>query len=202
MITDDQRAVIELLGAAGTHGGAPVERIDTHTAVVFLGGTRVAELEQTAREYLALAGDLLHPPAPSLVAIGGLSGSGKSTLAVALAPSAGPVPGAVVLRSDEVRKRLCGVEPLRHLVRRPTPRRCLRACITLAERARLAIRGGHSVIVDAVYVRPADRQAIARVAAEASVPLVGLWLDAPDSTLIERITSRPTDASDADAGPS
>jgi predicted kinase len=62
-----------------------------------------------AREYLAMAERLLHPPDPCLVAIGGFSESGKSTLAQALAPSIGAVPGAVVLRSDQVRKRLCGV---------------------------------------------------------------------------------------------
>jgi len=68
-----------------------------------------AELQQNAVrrnelhgiEYLALAEQLLHPPCPSLVAIGGFSGSGKSTLALGLAPFVGAVPGAVVLRSDE-----------------------------------------------------------------------------------------------------
>jgi predicted kinase len=44
-----------------------------------------------------------------LVAVGGLSGSGKSTVALGLAPLVGAVAGAVVLRSDETRKRLCGV---------------------------------------------------------------------------------------------
>ena len=48
--------------------------------------------------------------AARLIAVGGLSGSGKSTLARALAPSVGAVPGAVVLRSDEIRKQLCGVD--------------------------------------------------------------------------------------------
>ena len=46
---------------------------------------------------------------------GGFSGSGKSTLALGLAPSVGAVPGAVVLRSDETRKRLAGVPLLQRL---------------------------------------------------------------------------------------
>ena len=50
----------------------------------------------------------LHPPGPCLV-VGGFSGTGKSTLALGLAPSVGAVPGAVVIRSDEIRKRLSGV---------------------------------------------------------------------------------------------
>ena len=51
-------------------------------------------------------------PAPSIViAIGGLQGTGKSTLARTLAPELGPAPGALVLRSDEIRKRLHHAEP-------------------------------------------------------------------------------------------
>src|SRR6185436_5224017 len=76
---------------------------------------RRRELEQMARTYLALAATLLHPAAACVIAIGGFSGSGKSTLARALAPSIGAVPGALVVRSDEIRKRLCGVSPLTRL---------------------------------------------------------------------------------------
>src|SRR5262249_5530613 len=65
----------------------------------------------TAREYLALARRLLTPEPPRLVAIGGLSGTGKSTLAYGLAPDLGATPGARVVRSDIVRKRLMGVAP-------------------------------------------------------------------------------------------
>ena len=45
-----------------------------------------------------------------LVAVGGLSGTGKSVLARMLAPLLAPLPGAVVLRSDALRKQLFGVE--------------------------------------------------------------------------------------------
>ena len=76
---------------------------------------RAGELRALAREYLALAERLLHPAEPCLIAVGGFSGSGKSTLALGLAPSVGAVPGAVVLRSDEIRKRLCGVPLLERL---------------------------------------------------------------------------------------
>jgi hypothetical protein len=76
---------------------------------------RKRELQDMAREYLAMAQRLLQPPPACLIAIGGLSGSGKSTLARALAPLIGAVPGAVVIRSDETRKQLCGVDPLQRL---------------------------------------------------------------------------------------
>jgi hypothetical protein len=53
--------------------------------------------------------------------------------------------------------------------------------------------------VDAVFARPSDRAAIEAAAAAASVPFVGLWLDAPLDLLIERMQQRRFDPSDADA---
>jgi predicted kinase len=161
---------------------------------------RRGALHALAREYLAMAEQLLHPPGASLVAVGGLSGSGKSTLALGLAPSIGPVPGALVLRSDEIRKRLSGVPLLDRLGPEGySPRMSERVYATLAEHAAVIIRGGHSVVVDAVYTRAPDRQIIEHVATAASVPFIGLWLDAPESVLIERTAQRRNDPSDADA---
>lgn len=162
--------------------------------------TRKGELERMAREYLTMAEQLLHPPPPCIMAIGGFSGSGKSTLALSLAPWVGAVPGAVVLRTDEIRKRLCGVAPLDHLGPEGyTPELSTRVYGAVAEQAAALVRAGHSAIVDAVHARPADRQAIEDVAARASVPFVGLWLDAPERVLIERSRHRRPDPSDADA---
>ena len=147
-----------------------------------------------------MAEHLLQPPPPCLVAVGGLSGSGKSTLALGLAPSLGAVPGAVVLRSDETRKRLCGVPLLQRLGPEGYSSHISeRVYSTLAEQAALVLSAGHSVIVDAVYARAADRRVIEQVAEAASMPFVGLWLDAPDPLLIDRTTRRRDDASDADA---
>jgi predicted kinase len=158
------------------------------------------ELQALAGEYLAMAERLLHPPGPCLVAIGGFSGTGKSTLTFGLAPSVGAVPGAVVIRSDFIRKRLSGVSPLDRLGPEGySSEMSERVYATVAERARMTIRGEHSVIVDAVYARPADRQAIERVAADAAVPFVGIWLEAPETTLVARVQQRRNDASDADA---
>lgn len=65
------------------------------------------ELQQLARDYLAMAQGLLHPPPACLIAIGGFSGSGKSTVAKALAPLIGAVPGAVVVGVDRRRRLAC-----------------------------------------------------------------------------------------------
>jgi predicted kinase len=161
---------------------------------------RRGELEGMAREYLTIAERLLHAPRPCLIAIGGFSGSGKSTLALNLAPSVGAVPGAVVLRSDETRKRLCGVPVLQRLgAEGYSAHVTQRVYSALAEQAEAVLRGGHSVIADAVYARAADRRGIEQVAAATSAPFIGLWLEAPESVLIDRTAQRRNDASDADA---
>jgi uncharacterized protein len=161
---------------------------------------RKRELQEMACDYLAMAQRLLHPPPACLIAIGGFSGSGKSTVAKALAPLIGAVPGAVVLRSDEARKQLCGLDPLQRLgpqgyaadVNR-------RVYATIAQRAAQVVGGGHAAIADAVYARPADRETIEGMASAAHVPFVGIWLEAPESVLITRSNQRRLDASDADA---
>lgn len=161
---------------------------------------RVSELRQTARAYLAMAQALLRPAPPALVAIGGLSGSGKSSLAYAIAPAVGPVPGAVVLRSDQVRKQLFGVpEDQRLGPEGYTAAASARVYDALAQRAAAVVRGGHCAIVDAVFAREPDRARIESVARDAAVPFAGLWLDVPEPVLIDRVTRRRGDASDADA---
>jgi aminoglycoside phosphotransferase family enzyme/predicted kinase len=160
---------------------------------------RKGELQETARDYLAMARRLLHPPPACLIVIGGVSGSGKTTLARALAPLTGAVPGGVVIRSDEIRKELCGVDPLQRLGPAGyTAELTRRVYATMAHRAKDVVRGGHAAIVDAVYAGPRDREAIERVADEAHVPFAGVWLEAPEPVLIARTERRQVDASDAD----
>src|SRR5690606_23692145 len=108
-------------------------------------------------EYLAMARQLLEPPPCCLIAVGGLSGSGKSTLAAALAPTVGPVPGAIHVRSDEIRKRLCGAEPTERLGPEGyTPEVTRRVYDTVLRRAVDVVQSGHAAIVDAVYADPAE----------------------------------------------
>jgi hypothetical protein len=164
-----------------------------------MAGADGAKAEE-ARAYLELAVALLAPPAPRLIAIGGLPGSGKTTLARDLAPRVPPVPGAIVLRSDIIRKELAGVDPLTRLgpegYTRAMTRRTYKA---LLARAGAVLRSGHSAIVDAVSARPGDRAAIEAVARDHGAGFTGLWLDAPVGTLEERIAQRHADASDATA---
>lgn len=177
-------------------------RAKTSATAAFLqdDAGRRDDLRALACEYLAMAEALLQPDAPRLIAVGGLSGTGKSTLALALAPSVGAVPGALVLRSDEVRKRLAGADSLEPLSGDLyAAGMSARVYATLAREAGQVLRQGQSVIVDAVYQRPEDRRDIASVAADAGVPFFGLWLEAPEQTLVARVGARLHDASDADA---
>ena len=150
------------------------------------------------RSYLALANALLEPLAPCLVAIGGLSGTGKSAQARELAPWLGAAPGAVILRSDVVRKRLYGVPDTERLGPEGYARGVTgRVYRILGEEAEAALAGGQAVVVDAVSVRPEEREALAVVARRTGVPFIGLWLEAPLSVREERVDGRRWDASDA-----
>jgi len=161
------------------------------------GGGRAARVAE-ARAYLALGNTLVKPPAPRLVAVGGLPGSGKTTVARGLAPEIGPVPGAVVLRSDVIRKALAGVDPLTRLGEDGySAEMTARTYATLRARAGAVLAAGHSVVVDAVHARPDERAALEAVAAEAGVRFTGLWLEAPARELESRVAGRGADASDA-----
>lgn len=162
-------------------------------------GARTRKLEE-ARGYLEAALGFLGPPMPRLVAVGGLSGTGKSTLAGSLAPHFGAAPGARWLRTDVLRKRLAGVAPETKLAKEAYSKACSSDVYRrLMEQAHATIKAGHSVIVDGVFARPEERAAIAAESDRAGVPFLGLWLDAPRHVLIERVTGRSGDASDADA---
>ena len=148
--------------------------------------------------YLGAACRYLKPCAPVIIAIGGLQGTGKSTLARAIAPTLGVAPGAVILRSDEIRKRRYGVAPERRL-----PPEAYEASVSeavfrdLIMDAGRAASAGHAVVADATFLDPAHRKALADTAADAGVSLRGFWLDAPFDVLARRISEREGDASDA-----
>jgi aminoglycoside phosphotransferase family enzyme/predicted kinase len=161
---------------------------------------RRQELAATATGYLAFAQRLLDPPEPRLLAIGGFSGTGKSTLAMTVASSFGAPPGAVVLRSDAIRKQLCRVKPTERLGPEGyTDAMSHRVYAALCADADRVVRGGCAAIADAVFARSEDRDAIQHVAAAAGVRFTGIWLEAPEPVLIHRAASRSADVSDADA---
>ncbi len=160
-------------------------------------GLRQSQAER-ARGYLDLACTLADPPPPRLVAIGGLSGSGKSTIARLLAPGLGAPPGAVVLRSDLMRKALFGVAATTRLPDDAYSAEVSRLVFArMAEQAERLLRAGRSVIADAVFGHAEPRTLIERAAGRAGCRFTGLWLEAPAPALVARIAARRDDASDA-----
>jgi aminoglycoside phosphotransferase family enzyme/predicted kinase len=156
------------------------------------------EVTQSARAYFELAHRLIFPPAPQLVAIGGLSGTGKSVLARGLAPDILPQPGAVVLRSDVLRKQHLQVDETDRL-----PEEAYRPEITeqiyeiLVRRAMRVLSQGHSVVVDAVFAQEVERAAICDAARRLNVQFVGFFLVTDLATRLSRVGGRERDASDA-----
>ena len=157
-----------------------------------------ARLRDEARRYQRLAAELLDAPSPALVAVGGYSGSGKSTLAALLAPSVGPAPGAIVIRTDVIRKQLFGVDPHHRLPQYAYDDAVTAQVYTRAlHAAEACVRSGHAAIVDAVFADPRHRDAVQRLAAISGVPFTGLWLEAPFDVAAYRLQTRGADVSDA-----
>lgn len=157
-----------------------------------------APLHSEARRYLREAERYLLPSSPQVVAVGGLSGSGKSRCARRLADGLGQAAGAVVLRTDVIRKRLFGRGPYEALPPEAyTPDASAQTYAALYADALAVLGSGLPVIADAVFARPEERDAIAAVAAAAGVPFRGLWLEAAMDVAADRIRKRTRNASDA-----
>ncbi len=156
--------------------------------------------EAKAKAYLAAAeAHLTEVPPPRLVAVGGRSGSGKSSRSRQIAPGMGRAPGAVVLRSDEVRKRIYGVGPMDRLPREHyTPEASARTYAALYEEARACLAAGWTVVLDAAFLKPQERTEAEAFALSAGVPFEGIWMDASPDELRRRVAARRNDVSDAD----
>jgi hypothetical protein len=155
------------------------------------------QFKRHAQHYFGLSQRFLEPRSPRLLAIGGLSGTGKSTLARGLGALLAPPPGAIWLRSDVLRKQLFAT-PLdaRLPAEAYSDGANARVYGRMNELARELLAGGLSVVADAVFARPAERDAITQSAKDCA--FAGIWLQAPVDVMERRIAVRSLDASDAD----
>ena len=150
------------------------------------------------RDYLALAGRFAGAARPAIVLMHGLSGAGKTTVALRLVEAL----GAVRVRSDVERKRLLGLEALARThagvasgaYGAATTRRTYDR---LAAAARAIAGGGLPAIVDAAFLRAADRAAFRALARELAAPFAIADCVAPEADLRARITARARAGSDA-----
>lgn len=153
---------------------------------------------EEAKSYFDHAMTFLRPLRPSIVAIGGKSGTGKSALARDVAALVGTPPGAVILRSDVIRKELFGVDPLVKLPAEAyAPDVTKRIYDMLNDRAQQTIAQGFSVIVDAAFLREAERNELSTKAEEIGADFRPIFLEADLDTRLSRVGSRKQDASDA-----
>ena len=165
------------------------------------GGAAATDGLAAARCYLALATAISHPPPPTLTITHGVSGSGKSCASRQLL--LGDARCATVrLRSDVERKRLFGLAATARsgspadggIYTLPAHAATYRR---LEELAQLALREGWSVIVDAAFLKRAERDPFRRLAANNDIPFAILACAAPAAELRRRVAARQGDASEA-----
>jgi aminoglycoside phosphotransferase family enzyme len=199
------------LEASGDYGGLSVLRfylayratVRAKVSAIRAGQSGVAERARedalaACRSYLALARQCLQRRRPALIVTHGLPGSGKTTFAqLALERM-----GAIRIRSDVERKRLFGLGMLEssrvHVGDMYGPEATRRTYQRLHDLARDMLTAGHTVIVDAAFLRRAERDAFRELAQGLAVPFAIATLHERDGVLRERIRRRRNDASEAD----
>lgn len=159
----------------------------------------LADQQAEADAYLDLALESLAPaPEPVLIALGGRSGTGKSTLASAIAPNLGKRPGAIILRSDVIRKVMAGQAPEAALPPSAyTPEASARVYAELVRQARSCLAAGYACILDATFLSKKSEANLAEITQDFDGEVKTLWLEAPVEVLRARVAARRGDASDA-----
>jgi aminoglycoside phosphotransferase family enzyme/predicted kinase len=154
------------------------------------------EAAKTAAAYYTQAWEYTKPRQGQLILMSGLSGSGKSTTAKQLARQV----GAILIRSDAVRKHLGGV-PLSERGGDDlyTPEMTQKTYAQLLELGLMLASQGFTVILDAKYDRVALRMDAINQAQARQIPLTILNCTAPVEVLRDRLSSRTGDIADATA---
>ena len=135
--------------------------------------------------------------------VGGLPGSGKTTVAREISGAL----DAAMVRSDEVRKALAGIDPLTPMPA-PLDQDLYRPEMTAAtyrvllDRARSMLSMGQSVVLDATFSDPTWREAARELACAAGADLDELHCVAPLPVLERRLADRGLRGGDtSDAAP-
>jgi len=165
-------------------------------------GERRKALDEYA-SYIALTESYTHVPQRTLIITHGHSGSGKTTVTQALLEHT----PAIRIRSDIERKRLHQLAPDartrsnvdRGLYSAPGTRRTY---ASLAGLAAMLLDTGFSVIVDAAFLKRAQRDTFRDLARQRRLPFIILDCQTPEGVLRKRVLKRERegrDASEADA---
>jgi aminoglycoside phosphotransferase family enzyme/predicted kinase len=199
------------LEASGDYNGAAVlpfylvERAMVRAKINLLRASqRGLSPEQTTRaaaafrRYVTLAASYTQHRPGAIIITHGLSGSGKTTLTEPVLA----VLGAVRMRSDVERKRLHGLPALAQTGAATaaglyTSDSTARVYRQLCEHARSIAGAGFPVIVDATFIKRAQRAMFRALAAELGVRFTILNIGAPREVLRTRVASRAARGSDA-----
>ncbi|MFH0810295.1 MAG: AAA family ATPase [Pseudomonadota bacterium] len=165
--------------------------------------SRREEVRQRAGAYFRLArGYIGRRPKPPVLATVGVIGSGKSYMARRLAERL----GAVVVRSDAVRKILAGASPTDSM-RASYGAGIYGAGMTdqvyaeMLRQAGFATQAGWPVVLDATYGRAKQREAVARFAEQGGWSLLFVHCGCQDAVIMERLLERSAKQGVSDAGP-
>lgn len=164
-------------------------------------GLSDAEKQQARAEYqgyASLAERYTQPLPAALIITHGLSGSGKTWLSQRLLESL----DAICVRSDIERKRLHGLAPHERSgsgvdsgIYSADASQCTYA--RLAQLATMILHAGYSAIVDAAFLRRAQRDQLRAVAEQAHARFIILDMQTPESTLQARLQQRPLQKNEA-----
>ncbi len=163
---------------------------------------RCADLE-TMHHYCDVARERIERRSPALIVMHGLSGCGKTWVSSQLAADL----GAVRVRSDVERKRLCGLGELAATDSAPGAG-LYGAAMSEATYAKLfdtadtLLAAGHRVILDATFLRSEDRAQARSIAEVRGLPSLVVAVEAEDDWLDARVRKREllgNDASEGDA---
>jgi predicted kinase len=154
-----------------------------------------AETAQALRareaERIDVAKEFMSQPQPALLVTHGLTASGKSWLSERLVPTI----HAVRVRADLERKRLAGLEPL-EMSQSGVGEKLYAAAVTdrvyerLRDCADAALSAGFTALVDASFLRAAQRERFRQLASERHVPFLIVSCQADAATLDARLETR------------
>ncbi|MGZ3238660.1 MAG: bifunctional aminoglycoside phosphotransferase/ATP-binding protein [Burkholderiaceae bacterium] len=161
-----------------------------------------ALFEKQAAQYLTFSVDSMRKMPAAIMITHGLSGSGKSTFAKCLVE----VAGAIQIRSDVERKRMYGLAATSRVGAAfdATLYSSASTQMTydrLLQMARHIAEAGMLVIVDAAFLKKAERSQFKNLAHELNVPFFIFDVHASEAVMKERIAQRTQmnrDPSDAD----
>lgn len=197
----------EVLSASDDHAGLAllrfyaVYRAMVRLKVACILSQQTGVIEPQVQTYLHLAENLMRPAPVHLIITHGLSGSGKTVASGAWLQQ--PTQGMRLrLRADVQRKRLFGLDALADSQSAPgegiySAQASQKTYAHLLELARDAIQAGCSVLVDASFLKRADRDAFADLAASTGADFQILATEASITTLRQRIQARLASGHDA-----